>query len=60
MPPPTPWMTRKRISSVEEFASPQSAEAAVNRASDTRYTCLAPNRSAAQPLTGMTAASESM
>ena len=60
MPPPTPWSTRNRISSVVEVASPQSAEPAVNSTTETRYTCLAPNRRAAQPLTGITAASASM
>ena len=60
IPPPAPWTTRKTTSSVVDSAWPQSAEPAVNRISDVRYTCLAPKRRAAQPLTGITAASASM
>ena len=60
IPPPTPWSTRNAISSFVVVARPQSAEPAVNRISDVIYTRLAPNRFAAQPVTGITAASASM
>ena len=60
MPPPTPWITRKTTSSVVELASPHSADPAVKSTSETTYTRLAPNRRAAQPVTGITAASASM
>ncbi len=59
MPPPTPCSTRNRISSGADEAIPHSAEPAVNSTSDNRYTGLAPNRRAAQPETGITAASAS-
>ena len=36
MPPPAPWRTRNRISSVVEVASPHSADPAVNRTTETR------------------------
>ncbi len=60
MPPPTPCRTRNTISSVVDVASPHSADPAVNSTSETRYTCLAPKRRAAHPVTGITAASASM
>ena len=59
MPPPMPCSTRNRISAVVEVARPHSAEPAVNRTSEMMYTRLAPNRRAAQPVTGITAASDS-
>ena len=59
MPPPTPCRTRNAISSLVDVASPQRAEPAVNKISEVTYTRLAPNRRAAQPVTGITAASDS-
>ena len=60
IPPPAPWSTRNTISSLAEVARPHSAEPAVNSTSETTYTRLAPKRRAAQPVTGITAASASM
>ena len=60
MPPPTPWITRKTMSSVVEVASPHSTDPTVKSTSESRYTRLAPKRRAAQPVTGITAASASM
>jgi hypothetical protein len=59
IPPPAPWSTRNTTNEVSEPARPHSAEPAVNSTSDTMYTCLAPKRRAAQPVKGITAASES-
>jgi hypothetical protein len=36
MPPPMPWSTRKKMSSVDEVARPHRAEPAVNRTSEIR------------------------
>ncbi len=60
IPPPAPWSTRKTTSSVVLVDRPHKAEPAVNRISEIMYIRRAPNRSAAQPLTGITAASASM
>ena len=60
MPPPIPCRTRKATSWLVDVASPHSAEPAVNSTSETTNTRFDPNRRAAQPVTGMTAASASM
>jgi len=59
IPPPIPWSTRNSTSVVVELAAAQSAEPAVKRTSEVRYTRLAPHRRAAQPVIGITAASDS-
>ena len=59
MPPPTPCSTRKSTSATSVLDSPHSAEPSVNSTSEVRYTRLAPKRRAAQPVTGITAASDS-
>ena len=59
IPPPAPCSTRKNTSEVSDPATAHSPEPAVNSTSETRYTRLAPNRRAAQPVTGITAASAS-
>ena len=59
MPPPTPCSTRNSTSEVVEAASAHSPEPSVNSTSETMYTRLAPKRRAAQPVTGITAASDS-
>ena len=60
IPPPTPWSTRKAISSVVDVAMPQSAEPSVNISTEKSQTFLAPKRRLAQPLSGIAAASDSM
>jgi hypothetical protein len=60
MPPPTPWSTRNRISSVIEVDRPQSSDPTVKTVREMRNTRLAPKRRLAQPVTGITAASDSM
>ncbi len=60
MPPPMPCSTRKKISSVSVVARPQSSEPSVKSVREMRKTRLAPKRREAQPVTGITAASESM
>jgi hypothetical protein len=59
MPPPMPWITRQAISSLVVCAKPQSAEPPVKSAIESSQTFLGPKRRAAQPLTGITAASDS-
>ena len=59
MPPPAPCSTRNSTSSVVEVATAHSAEPTVNSTSEVMYTRFAPKRRAAQPVTGITAASES-
>jgi hypothetical protein len=60
IPPPRPWTTRKPISMPIELAAAHSADPAVNITSAIMYSRLVPNRSAAQPVSGMTVASESV
>ena len=60
MPPPRPCSTRNTINSSTDVARPQSSEPIVNRIREIRKTRLAPNRRDAQPVTGITAASDSM
>ncbi len=60
IPPPRPCSTRKPISMLMLEATEHSAEPAVNSASAVMYRRLVPNRSAAQPVTGMTVASASV
>ena len=59
MPPPAPWRMRNSTSSGVVVAVAHSAEPAVKSTSEVMYTRLAPKRRAAQPVTGITAASES-
>jgi hypothetical protein len=60
MPPPMPCRTRKAMSDSVDQARPQSTEPSVNRTTEAIHRRLAPNLPAAQPETGMTAASASM
>ena len=59
IPPPAPCSTRNSTSDVVEEAAAHSAEPTVNSTSEVRYTRFAPKRRAAQPVTGITAASDS-
>ncbi len=59
MPPPAPCSTRNSTSSVVLVAIAHSAEPTVNSTSEIMYTRFAPNRRAAQPVIGITAASDS-
>ena len=59
MPPPTPCSTRKMTSEAIELDAPHAAEPAVKSTSEVMYTRLAPQRLAAHPVTGITAASAS-
>ena len=56
MPPPRPCRTRKPMSDPALHAAPQRIEPPTNSTSDVRYRRLVPNRSAAQPVSGITAA----
>ena len=58
-PPPKPWSTRKTISASIDHAAPASAEPAMNRSSAASQTRLAPKRSLAQPVSGITLAKAS-
>ena len=60
IPPPTPCSTRKKISDAALHARPDSTEPIVKSTSDVRYSRLVPNRSAAHPVSGITAASASV
>ena len=60
MPPPSPCRTRNAMSELMSQAVAQSAEPRVNSAIAVRYSRLVPNRSAAQPVSGMTVASASV
>ncbi len=60
IPPPRPWRTRKTISDSALQARPERTEPTVNRTSEVRYRRLVPKRSAAQPVAGITAASDSV
>jgi hypothetical protein len=53
MPPPTPCSTRNAISDSTLQARPQRIEASVNTERANMNVRLVPNRSPAQPLTGM-------
>ena len=60
MPPPAPCSTRNRPARLaSSWPAAHSAEPAVNSTSEVMYTRLAPKRRAAQPVTGITAASDS-
>ena len=59
MPPPNPWMTRKKISEPVLQASPHNVEPTRNSATDTIHTRRPPNRSIDQPVNGITVASAS-
>ncbi len=60
MPPPRPCSTRNAISVYADQARPESAEPAMNRAIEIMYRRLVPNRSAPQPVSGITVASASV
>ena len=57
MPPPRPCSTRKLISEPMLQAMAQAMEPSRNRTSASMYRRLVPNRSAAQPVSGITVAS---
>jgi hypothetical protein len=57
MPPPSPWSTRKKISDSADQASPDSVEPAMNSPTTSIHSGLAPNRSDAHPVIGITTAS---
>ena len=59
MPPPMPCMTRKTMSELADQARPHRLEPAMKRTREMIQIRLAPKRSTAQPVTGMTTASES-
>ena len=59
MPPAIPWSTRKAISASALQAAPQSALVVAKAATAHIHTRLGPKRSAAQPVSGMTVASDS-
>jgi hypothetical protein len=59
MPPARPCMTRKAISDSALHATPHSALVATNAATTVIHTRRGPKRSAAQPVSGITVASES-
>jgi hypothetical protein len=56
IPPPTPWSTRNATNDSMFQARPQSRDADVNRKSAIMKMRFVPNRSPAQPLTGMNTA----
>ena len=60
MPPPMPCRTRKMTSVSVDHARPDRAEPSVKRTTEATHRRLAPKRPAAQPETGITAASASM
>jgi len=60
IPPPSPWRTRNAMSISMDDAAAQSAEPAVKSTRASMYSRLVPNRSAAQPVSGMTVASASV
>ena len=59
MPPAKPWSTRNAISAPADQARPQSALVKTNPATAVIHTRRGPNRSAAQPVSGITLASAS-
>src|SRR3984957_19515015 len=54
MPPPMPWITRKAMSELAHEATPHRREPMMKRVSEVIQTNLAPKRSTAHPVTGMT------
>ena len=54
MPPPMPCSTRKAISALADHAAPARAEPVRKMTREMIHTRLAPKRSTAQPLRGMT------
>ena len=56
IPPPMPCTIRKRISDTMFHASAHSSEPRVNATTEPMNSRLVPNRSAAQPVTGITVA----
>ena len=56
MPPPMPWTTRKAMSEFADQATPHRHEPTTNRLSEVIQTNLAPKRSTAHPVMGMTTA----
>ena len=59
MPPPIPCRTRKAMRELADQARPHRLEPMMNRVSESMNTRLAPKRSTAHPVTGMTTASAS-
>ena len=57
IPPPRPWRTRNTISDPAFHASPDRTEPATNRPTTIIHSRLAPKRSDAQPVIGITVAS---
>jgi hypothetical protein len=57
IPPRSPWSTRKKINDPADHANPDSAEPRTNSATTVIHSRLAPNRSDAQPVIGITTAS---
>jgi hypothetical protein len=60
IPAPSPCSTRKAINEPTDQATPASTEPVMKRSSETSQTCLAPKRSVAHPLNGITLAKASM
>ena len=56
MPPPTPCNTRNKMSELADQAKPQRLEPITNSVIEVIQIRLAPKRSTAQPLTGVTRA----
>ena len=54
MPPPMPWTTRKAMSELADQARPHRHEPTMNSVKEVIQTNLAPKRSTAHPVTGMT------
>ena len=59
MPPPSPCATRNTISDGADQATPHNTDPAMKRVSEIIHIRLAPTRSTAQPVTGMTRAKAS-
>ena len=57
IPPPKPCTTRKKISDPADHARPESTDPATNRVTTSIHSCLAPKRSDAHPVMGITTAS---
>ncbi len=56
IPPPMPWSTRKKMSELADQARPQRQEPMTKSAVELIQSLLAPKRSTAQPVTGVTMA----
>ena len=60
MPPPNPCRMRNAISDSADQARPDSTDPSANSTIEIMYSRLVPNRSAAQPVSGITVASASV